>query len=96
MWFHSSGEKRKKKCNHDSSSTSISVKISNCVLSNQISVNPKFFYISLMFVGSMAIYKQVPFKFSFVMKKRFIWIENDHPRIFLLFSCDKLWFPCKY
>ena len=62
----------------------------------KISVNPKFFYISLMFVGSMTIYKQVPFKFSFVMKKRFIWIENDHPRIFLLFSCDKLWFPCKY
>ena len=57
---------------------------------------PSFFYISLMFVGSMTIYKQVPFKFSFVMKKRFIWIENDHPGIFLLFSCDKLWFPCKY
>lgn len=54
------------------------------------------FFSFLMFVGSMAIYKQVPFKFSFVMKKRFIWIENDHPRIFLLFSCDKLWFPCKY
>ena len=63
----------------------------------KISVNPKFFfYFSSMFVGSMAIYKQVPFKFSFVMKKRFIWIENDHPGIFLLFSCDKLWFLCKY
>ena len=62
----------------------------------KISVNPKFFYISLMFVGSMTIYKQVPFKFSFVMKKRFIWIENDHPRTFLLFSCDKLLSPCKY
>ena len=62
----------------------------------KISVNPKFFYVFSMFVGSMAIYKQVPFKFSFVMKKRFIWIENDHPRIFLLFSCDKLWSLCKY
>ena len=62
----------------------------------KISVNPKFFYVSSMFVGSMAIYKQVPFKFSFVIRKRFIWIENDHPGIFLLFSCDKLWFPCKY
>ena len=38
-----------------------------------------------MFVGSMAIYKQVPFKFSFVMKKRFIWIENDHPSTFFYF-----------
>ena len=68
MWFHSSREKRKKKCNHDSSSTSISVKISNCVLSNQNIRQSQLFFSFLMFVGSMAIYKQVPFKFSFVMR----------------------------